>query len=500
MKKLVRSVMAMAVLTAFYSMPARAVPLAADSLSTDPLPTDSLATKPWPSGNNALAHQSFENPAAANPSVQLMSLQQVQDLAMQYQLANSSWPQRQQLAQAKVRYAGLRPVPQLVLEQMGWQGDSERELSVALAQPLDVFGQRKARQQLATLQVEQENWLKTASEAQLQLVAAVLYWRLAQAEWAAQLASQQVTLSQQSLNAAQQRLAAGRIAQVDYQRVQVAHQSQLSQWQTARAQQQAAQLQLSQLWPNQPPVPVSTGQPIQWPVSSDTSSFESPSSEPTSAETLDATLEKNPLLQQLEQQYQQASVALKLAQIEAKPQPVLSLGYVNTRETAPQETSKRQRIAVGLSLPLPLFRSNAAVMQAQQAMQHINQQQASQQRQILAQQQHYEQLAQQALAHQYQQLTRQQLPLAQQIQQKTVQGFAAGKFGVFEVQQATRDYQQLQREQLELLRQAWQLSFAKQALALGLNQTDINSSTVLYDLNRQISQSGSTLLNNPFTQ
>lgn len=494
MKKLVISVMAMAVLTAVYSMPAGAVPLAVDSLSSY-----AKATKPWPSGNNALAHQSFENRAATNPPVQLMSLQQVQDLAMQHHLANSSWPQRQQLAQAKVRYAGLRPVPQLVLEQMGWQGDSERELSVALVQPLDVFGQRKARQQLATLQVEQENWLKTASEAQLQLVAAVLYWRLAQAEWAAQLASQQATLSQQSLNAAQQRLAAGRIAQVDYQRVQVAHQSQLSQWQTARAQQQAAQLQLSQLWPNQPPVPVSTGQAIQWPSSFKLTSSESISPKSSSSDVSTA-LEKNPLLQQLEQQYQQASVTLKLAQIEAKPQPVLSLGYVNTRETAPQETSKRQRIAVGLSLPLPLFRSNAAVMQAQQAMQHINQQQASQQRQILAQQQHYEQLAQQALAQQYQQLTQQQLPLAQQIQQKTVQGFVAGKFGVFEVQQATRDYQQLQREQLELLRHAWQLSLAKQALALGLAQTDINSSTVLYDLNRQISQSGSTLLNNPFTQ
>lgn len=484
MKKLVISVMAMAVLTAVYSVPAVA----------DALPSDSE-----PSGNDWSANLSSENFSAVNPPVQLMNLQQVQDLALQHYSANASWPQRQQLAQAKLRYAGLRPVPQLLLEQTGWQGDRERELSVALAQPVDVFGQRKARQQLANLQVEQENWLRTASEAQLKLVAAVLYWRLAQAEWMEQLASQQTTLSQQSLNAAQQRLSAGRIAQVDYQRVQIAHQSQLSQWQVARAQQQTAQLQLNQLWPNQPPVPVSTGQAIQWPSSFKLTSSESISPKSSSSDVSTA-LEKNPLLQQLEQQYQQASAALKLAQIEAKPQPVISLGYVNTRETAPQETSQQQRIAVGLSVPLPSFKSTAAVIQAQHAMQQINQQQASQQRQILAQQQQYDQLAQQTLAQQYQQLTRQQLPLAQQIQQKTLQGFAAGKFGVMEVQQATRDYQQLQREQLELLRQAWQLSFARQALALGLTQSDINSSTVLYDLNRQISQSGAALLNNPFTQ
>lgn len=484
MKKLVISVMAIAVLTAVYSVPAVA----------DALPSDS-----GPSGNDWSANLSSENFSAVNPPVQLMNLQQVQDLALQHYSANASWPQRQQLAQAKLRYAGLRPVPQLLLEQTGWQGDRERELSVALAQPVDVFGQRKARQQLANLQVEQENWLRTASEAQLKLVAAVLYWRLAQAEWMEQLASQQTTLSQQSLNAAQQRLSAGRIAQVDYQRVQIAHQSQLSQWQAARAQQQTAQLQLNQLWPNQPPVPVSTGQAIQWPSSFKLTSSESISPKSSSSDVSTA-LEKNPLLQQLEQQYQQASAALKLAQIEAKPQPVISLGYVNTRETAPQETSQQQRIAVGLSVPLPSFKSTAAVIQAQQAMQQINQQQASQQRQILAQQQQYDQLAQQTLAQQYQQLTRQQLPLAQQIQQKILQGFAAGKFGVMEVQQATRDYQQLQREQLELLRQAWQLSFARQALVLGLTQSDINSSTVLYDLNRQISQSGATLLNNPFTQ
>lgn len=484
MKKLVISVMAMAVLTAVYSVPAVA----------DALPSDR-----WPSGSDWSANLSSENFSAVNPPVQLMNLQQVHDLALQHYSANASWTQRQQLAQAKLRYAGLRPVPQLLLEQTGWQGDRERELSVALAQPVDVFGQRKARQQLANLQVEQENWLRTASEAQLKLVAAVLYWRLAQAEWMEQLASQQTTLSQQSLKAAQQRLSAGRIAQVDYQRVQIAHQSQLSQWQAARAQQQTAQLQLNQLWPNQPPVPVSTGQAIQWPSSFKLTSSESISLKSSSSDS-NAALEKNPLLQQLEQQYQQASAALKLAQIEAKPQPVISLGYVNTRETAPQETSKQQRIAVGLSVPLPSFKSTAAVIQAQHAMQQINQQQASQQRQILAQQQQYDQLAQQTLAQQYQQLTRQQLPLAQQIQQKTLQGFAAGKFGVMEVQQATRDYQQLQREQLELLRQAWQLSFARQALALGLTQSDINSSTVLYDLNRQISQSGAALLNNPFTQ
>lgn len=194
----------------------------------------------------------------------------------------------------------------------------------------------------------------------------------------------------------------------------------------------------------------------------------------------------------------QASTSLKLAKIQAKPQPTVSVGYVQTREPATQDNSNQQRLALGLSIRLPLFQQNQGVIQAQQHLQQVNQLQAELQQQQIQQklQQHWQAL--QAIRQQYDIVHNQQLPLSQQVQQKTLTGFEAGKFSILEVQQASRDYQQLQAEQLDLLRQAWQLSFQLQALSMGLadvelSRFDQNSENFINNFNQQISQSAVNL-------
>lgn len=177
---------------------------------------------------------------------QVLTLQQAQTWALQSQPLQQLWQQRTRIAKANVLQSGQRPNPQLVLEQTGFKNTQEREANIAIAQQLDIFGERKARQQLAGLQLEQDSVSRLTDEAELKLAVSVAYWQLAQAEWTLQLTTTQQQLSLQSLMVAKKRLQAGRIAAVDYQRVQIAHQDQLRQWQAAQAQCNLARQQLGQ--------------------------------------------------------------------------------------------------------------------------------------------------------------------------------------------------------------------------------------------------------------
>ncbi|XID74761.1 TolC family protein [Alkanindiges sp. WGS2144] len=396
-------------------------------------------------------------PSASVPDEngQVISLVQAQTLALQYQPRQQVWQQRSQLVQGQAQQAGLQANPQLTVEQTGLERTQEREFSVAVAQQLDVFGERKVRQQLSLLGVEQEQLNQDMSQAQLKLTVSQAYWQLAQAEWALQLAEQQQILGQQSLKVAKKRLEAGRIAALEYHKVQLEQQQQQQQWQAVQNQLHIARLQLGQWWGDSTVNLFKTGQPLQFPVSQSI--------------TINAP---NLGLQYLHQQQKQAEVALHLARIQARPQPTLSLGYVRTRESNTTD-AQSQRIALGVSVPLPLFNQNQGTVREQQAMLALSQGQAHLYQQQIQQQIQQKQLTLQLLAQQYQQLTQQQLPLAQQVQQKTQTGFEAGKFSVLDVQQASRDYQQLQSRQLNLLQQGWQLSLELQALALGLPIADM---------------------------
>lgn len=424
-----------------------------------------------------------ESSTTAN-SQATFNLQQAQAQALQQQPLQQLWQQRQNIAQSQVLQSGLRTNPELMIEQTGFNKKNEQELSIGISQKLDLFGERKTRQALATIQLNQDSLMRERDEAEIKLMVSVAYWQLAQAEWNIALLKQQQTLSQQALSVAKRRLEAGRIAQVEYQRVQLADQSQQQKSQAVQAQYQIAHLQLAQLLGAESLLPSQLQQPIQFPVLA----LLNPNH--LSGQTL--------LNQQIEQQQNYAATALQLAKIQAKPQPSLSIAYVQNREASyanstnsanntnnAPDNNRSQRVALGLSVPLALFNKNQGVVQAQYAVQQTAQIQAAwqiKQRQQRAQQQW---LNLTAIEQQYQQLTTQQLPTAKQIWQKTLIGFEAGKFTVLDVQQASRDYQQTQAEQLALLQQAWQISHSLQALHLGLNISD--ASNTLYELNQRFS-------------
>lgn len=406
-----------------------------------------------------------------------LSLEQALALASQYQPLQSVWQGRQQIAEANLQQSRLWDNPEISYDQTGLRSRDEREISIGISQRLDVFGVRNARQKLASIALESEGIRQLAYQAQLKLAVTAAYWRVAQAEWLLKLEQDQVALSANSEQAAKRRLNAGRIAEVEYSRVLVAHQQVLTQLEAAQAGLKEARFQLTRLWGNSQPQFIATVSTLNntggWPA--------------IDAGQLKTAMQDSPQQRLLLQQQKQAEAALALAKAQARPQPTVSLGVNQTRTPALQ--SGVNRLTLGVSVPIPLFNRNQGVIKATHALSHVSE---AQQRYVLSQREQQIQaglIRMGSLSSQYQQLQQQQLPLAKSIQQKTLQGFEAGKFSVTEVQQATRDYQAIQFNQLQILSQAWQLSLQLNAISLGLApEFDMNDANYLDNSQLQLWQ------------
>ena len=103
---------------------------------------------------------------AASGQAQL-TLQQAIQQTRQYQQSQELWQTRQQIAEANIKQSRLWVNPALSVAQKGFASDQEKELSIAISQPLDVFGQRKANQQLARIAQSQTDLKQKIYQAQL---------------------------------------------------------------------------------------------------------------------------------------------------------------------------------------------------------------------------------------------------------------------------------------------------------------------------------------------
>lgn len=412
----------------------------------------------------------------------VLTLDQAIQLAQQFRPLQALWQSRRDIAQGNLQQSGLWQNPEISIEQTGFKNTVEREQSFSVSQKLDLFGVLSAKKKLATIVLDSEASMQLAYQSQLKLAVTAAYWRVAQAEWQLQLVQAQDRLSEASEQAAKRRLQAGRIAEVDYSRVVVAHQQVKAQLDAAKTALLVSRLQLSRLWGNTTPVFLSTTASTtnSWPV--------------VHADQILLGLSDNPQQQLYRQQKKQAEVAVKLARLQALPQPTLKIGSTLTQLSNAEQGSNSNRLMVGLSVPLPLFDRHQGEIQARTALANLaalqgqlNLNQRQQQAQALL-------LQLDGLSSQYQQLITEQLPLAQQIQQKTLLGFEAGKFSITEVQQATRDYQSLQFNQLQLLSQAWQLSLQLAAMKEGLAaDTDISNADAIDRTNSQLMQDSMSL-------
>lgn len=400
------------------------------------------------------------------------ALEQVQ----KYQSQQGVWQAQQQMAEANLKQSRLWANPSLSIEQTGFQSDQEKELAIGISQPLDIFGQRKTAQNLAKVEISKIDLAEQRYQAELGLIVKYFWSQVALLELEKSFIAEQLEVSQENLLASEKRYQAGSIAQVDVDRVRMSHLENQRLYQQVDLKLQVAKQQLVNLWGG---------------GSSQFQLFQSPNQLWALAANVEPSQDaQNNLLErsfQLDALAQQANIQQLKAK--ARPQPTVTLGVNSTR--SPEQSTDNQ-IRLGVEIPLNLFNRQQYGIKIAQAKQELSQRQQSfyrQQNQV-----DIETLISElkGLRIQFKQLNDQQVPLAIQVQQKTLQGFRLGKFAVTDVQQATMQLQDVRLRKVELLKQAWQNSIEIQSLRLGLEPEQIMAKDALMQLNQRAWQQSQT--------
>ncbi|MGQ1417633.1 TolC family protein [Acinetobacter baumannii] len=404
------------------------------------------------------------------------SFEQALARAQSYQTQQGVWQAQQQMAEAQLKQSRLWANPSLSIEQTGLQSDQEKELAIGISQPLDIFGQRKATQHLAKVEMSKVDLAEQRYKAELELIVKYFWSQVALLELEKSLIAEQLSVSQENLSASEKRYQAGSIAQVDVDRVRMSHLENQRLYQQVDLKLQVAKQQLVNLWGG---------------GSSQFQLFQSPNQLWALAANVEPSQDaQNNLLERsfrLDALAQQATIQQLKAK--ARPQPTVTLGVNNTR--SPEQRTENQ-IRLGVEIPLNLFNRQQYGIKIAQAKQELSQRQQSFYRQ--QNQADIETLMSElkGLHIQFKQLNDQQVPLAVQVQQKTLQGFRLGKFAVTDVQQATMQLQDVRLRKVELLKQAWQNSIEIQSLRLGLEPEQIMAKDALMQLNQRAWQQAQT--------
>lgn len=407
------------------------------------------------------------------------SFEQILEQIRTYQANQSSWQTQQNMASAQLKQSGLWANPSISIEQTGLQSNQDQELAIGISQPLDLFGQRKAAQKVAKLSANQVDLEQQRYNAELALIVQYAWSQVALWQLEKSLIAEQLQVSQQNLEATEKRYQAGSIAQVDVERVRIAHLENQRIYQQADLQLQVAQQQLASFW------------------GSDSNQFRiSPSVNELWSRATQVKVDQEQIENlferglQLETQRQQASIEQLKAK--SRPQPTMTLG-VNRTRSVDQNTENQLRL--GVEIPLNIFNKQKYGIQIAEAKQTLIQQQQRFYRQQNQMDIDVRLAELKGLQAQFQQLNNQQIPLATQVQQKTLQGFRLGKFAVTDVQQATVQLQDVRLRKVQLLKQAWQLSVEVQSARMGLPVEQITAKDALMQLNQRVWQQSNAFSN-----
>ena len=412
------------------------------------------------------------NQSLATVAQQNSNFEQILEQIRAYQANQSNWQTQQQMANVQVKQSALRVNPSISIEQTGLQRNKDQELAIGISQPLDLFGQRSAAQKVAQLSATQVDLEQQRYNAELELIVQYAWSQVALFQLEKSLLAEQLQVSQENLDATMKRYQAGNIAQVDVERVCIAHLENQRIYQQADLQLRVAQQQLASFWGNDL---------NQFVIAPSVNELWSRATVvKTDRQDIENLFERG---LQLETQRQQANIDQLKAK--SRPQPIMSLG-VNRTRSADQNTENQIRL--GVEIPLNIFNSQKYGIQIAEAKQTLIQQQ----QRFYRQQNQLDidvRLAElRGLQTQFKQLNDQQVPLAIQVQQKTLQGFRLGKFAVTDVQQATTQLQDVRLRKVQLLKQAWQLNVEVQSARMGLPVEQITAKDALMQLNQRVWQ------------
>ena len=408
----------------------------------------------------------------ADNTSQALTLQQAIAKSEQYQQTQNVWQTQQQIATANIKQAKLWTNPELSVSQTGFGSNQDQELSIGVSQRLDIFGERKSAQRLAQLSKDQSDLNQRIYQAQLELAVKYQWSQLAIFELERNVVQEQLKVSEENLNAIQKRYQAGSVAQVDVDRARLSHAENARLYRQADLQVQVAKQQLSNLWGDaDKSIRIGLNPQSLWPSSTH---------QQVQEYLADNLFEKSRQLQVL-----QAKATVAQLKASARPNPTVNLGVNRTRSP---ETSTDNALVVGVSIPLNIFNRQQYGVQIAQAKQDL----LSRQQEFYLRQNALQVgtllTELQGLEVQFKAVDESQIPLAAQVQRKTLQGFTVGKFAVNDVQLATLQLQEVRLRKVQLLKDGWQRAIEAESLSLGIEPSQIMAKDALAQINQSLWQ------------
>ena len=112
-------------------------------------------------------------------SPQDLTLRQAIDQVNQYQASQNFWETQNSINATNLQQRKLFKNPELSVEQKGFGSNNEKELTIGISQPLDIFGERKANQKLASLSTDKTALKQKIYQAQIELAVKYVWSQLA---------------------------------------------------------------------------------------------------------------------------------------------------------------------------------------------------------------------------------------------------------------------------------------------------------------------------------
>ena len=272
-------------------------------------------------------------------STQDLTLQQAIEQVNQYQASQNFWETQNSINATNLQQSKLFKNPELSVEQTGFGSNNEKELAIGISQPLDIFGERRANQKLASLSIDKTALKQKIYQAQIELAVKYVWSQLAIAELEKNIVNEQLRVSEENLQAIEKRFNAGSIAQVDVNRARLSHAENIRLFRQADLQVQVATQQLSNLWgTSDKSLKVNLSSQKLWPKSTHGQVQEY---------LADNYIEKYRILQVLESQ-----ATVDQLKAKSRPNPTLNLGVNRTQSL---DNSTQNQLVVGVSVPLNIF-------------------------------------------------------------------------------------------------------------------------------------------------
>ena len=385
---------------------------------------------------------------------------------------------QQNIATAKLKQSQLWANPSLSVQKTGFKSDQDQELDIEISQPLDIFGQRRSRKNLAKVELSQVDLNQKVYKAETLLAVKYLWSQVLVLQEELKISKNQLADSQANVDATRLRYRAGSVSRLDLDRILVTHIENQRRTQEIVLSLTTVKRQLANLWgAAELDRDLSVSRAQLWP--SDTSVF------------VQQALNENLLAQSIQLQKVKQQANLKYLKAQARPNPNVLFGVTNSKQADLNNTESQIRL--GVEIPLNIFDRQQYGMQIAQAKQDLLDQQ----------QQYYQQqnktqldtllLELKGLKWQYDLINEQQIPLSESVHQKTLLGFKVGKYSITDVHQASIQLQEQRLNKIQTLKQAWQKSLQAESLALGVDSNAIMSPDALMKINQNLWQSTNDL-------